>query len=145
MIYIVAGPTAVGKTKYSIELAKKHNGEIISLDSIQIYKGLDIGSAKIKEEEMEGIKHYMISEIDPRENININVFKNKATNYINEIIKKNKTPILVGGTGFYIRAILYDTDFPYEDEIEKDNIRKELYKIRDEKGIDFLYDELKKN
>lgn len=143
MLYIVAGPTAVGKTKYSIELAKKINGEIISLDSIQIYKGLDIGSAKINDKEMQGIKHYMISEIDPTENININLFKDMATNYINEIINKGKTPILVGGTGFYIRAILYDTEFPYENEEEKDKIRKELFRIRDEKGIDYLYEQLK--
>ena len=144
MIYIVAGPTAVGKTKYSIELAKKYNGEIISLDSIQVYKGLDIGSAKIKIEEMEGIKHYMISEIDPRINVNINMFKDMATKYINEIIMKGKTPILVGGTGFYIRAILYDTDFPYEDEKEKKKIREDLYDIRNKQGIDYLYEELKK-
>ena len=143
MIYVVAGPTAVGKTKYSIELAKKNNGEIISLDSIQIYKGLDIGSAKIKEEEMQGIKHYMISEIDPRINVNINMFKDMATKYILDILDRGKTPILVGGTGFYIRAILCATDFPYEDEEQKNKIREELYTLKDEKGIDYLYEELK--
>ena len=144
MIYVVAGPTAVGKTKYSIELAKKYNGEIISLDSIQVYKGLDIGSAKIREDEMQGIKHYMISVIEPSENININMFKDMATKYIEEIMNKGKTPILVGGTGFYIRAILYDTDFPYEDEEEKSKIREELYYIKEKKGIDYLYEELKR-
>ena len=144
MIYVVAGPTAVGKTKYSIELAKKCNGEIISLDSIQIYKGLDIGSAKIREDEMQGIKHYMISEIDPNINVNINIFKDRATKYIDEIIINGKTPILVGGTGFYLRAILYDTDFPYEDEKEKNKIREELYDLKAKYGIDYLYEELKK-
>ena len=144
MVYVVAGPTAVGKTKYGIELAKKYNGEIVSLDSVQVYKGLDIGSAKVTYDEMESIPHYMISEIDPNINININMFKDMAIKYIDDIIKRGKTPILVGGTGFYIRAVLYDTSFPYENEDEKIKIREELNNLYEEKGIDYIYNELKK-
>ena len=144
MVYVVAGPTAVGKTKYGIELAKKYNGEIVSLDSVQVYKGLDIGSAKVTYDEMESIPHYMISEIDPNINININMFKDMAIKYIDDIIRRGKTPILVGGTGFYIRAVLYDTSFPYENEDEKIKIREELNNLYEEKGIDYIYNELKK-
>lgn len=143
-LIVVAGPTAVGKTKYSIELAKKINGEIISLDSMQVYKGLDIGTGKVTKEEMQGIKHYMIDVVEPDKNLNIKEFKDMAKKYIDEVFEKGKTPILVGGTGFYIRAILYDTDFLEEDENEVENIRKELYKLLDDKGIDYIYEELKK-
>ena len=143
-LIVIAGPTAVGKTKYSIELAKKINGEIISLDSMQVYKGLDIGTGKATKEEMQGIKHYMIDVVDPDKNLNIKEFKDMATKCIDEVFEKGKTPILVGGTGFYIRAILYDTDFLEEDEEEAENTRKELYKLLDDKGIDYIYEELKK-
>ena len=143
-LIVVAGPTAVGKTQYAIDLAKERNGEIVSLDSVQVYKYLNIGSAKPTKEEMQGINHYMIDEIDPKVDFNVKEFKNKANEYIDRIISNGKLPILVGGTGFYIRAVLYDTDFLYEDEDESKKIREELNSLRDEKGIDYLYDELKK-
>lgn len=142
-LYIVAGPTASGKSKYAIDLAKKINGEIISLDSIQIYKGLDIGSGKIAKDEMDGINHYMIDEIGPKENINIKDFKDMAYKYIENIYANNHIPILVGGTGFYINAILYNTDFKEEDEEKKNKIREEIYNDIDNFGIDYVYEKLK--
>ena len=142
-LYVVAGPTAVGKTKYSIELAKKVDGEIVSLDSVQVYKYLNIGSAKITHEEMEGIKHYMIDEVDPSVNLNVKEFKDRANVYIKDILRRGKTPILVGGSGFYIRAVLYDTEFLEEKEEESIEIRNALYDTLKEKGIDYLYDELR--
>lgn len=143
-VIVVAGPTAVGKTAYSIELAKKIGGEIVSLDSVQIYKGLDIGSAKVTKEEMQGIPHYMISEIDPKISFNVKEFKDMAVKYIEDIFKRGKTPILVGGTGFYIRAVLYDTDFLYEDDEEVSVVREKLYDELDNKGIDYIYEKLSK-
>ena len=106
-LVIITGPTAVGKTEISIELAKAINGEIISADSIQVYKYMDIGSAKIKKEEMQGIKHYLIDEFEPDDEFNVNVFQKLTKKYINEIYEKGKTPIIVGGTGFYIQSVLY--------------------------------------
>ena len=142
-IYIVAGPTAVGKTQYSIDLAKKLDGEIVSLDSVQVYKHLNIGTAKITSDEMQGIKHYMIDEVEPNTNLNVKEFKDMANAYINDILSRKKVPILVGGSGFYIRAVLYDTEFLDEDDIESQNIRKELNNLYEEKGIDYLFDILK--
>lgn len=143
-VIVVAGPTAVGKTAYSIELAKKIDGEIVSLDSVQIYKGLDIGSAKITKEEMQGIPHYMISEIDPKVSFNVKEFKDMAIKYIEDILSRGKTPILVGGTGFYIRAVLYDTDFLYEDDEKASLVREKLYDELELKGIDYMYEKLAK-
>lgn len=143
-LYVVAGPTAVGKTKFSIKLAKEVNGEIVSLDSVQVYKHLDIGSAKITKEEMEGIRHYMIDEVEPNVNLNVKEFKDRANIYINDIISRGKTPILVGGSGFYIRAVLYDTDFLEENEEKSMAIRSELYDLLEKRGIDYLYGELAK-
>lgn len=142
-IYIVAGPTAVGKTQYSIDLAKKLDGEIVSLDSVQVYKHLNIGTAKITSDEMQGIKHYMIDEVEPNINLNVKEFKDMANAYINDILSRKKVPILVGGSGFYIRAVLYDTEFLDEDDIKSQNIRKELNNLYEEKGIDYLFDILK--
>ena len=119
-LVIITGPTAVGKTEISIELAKAINGEIISADSIQVYKYMDIGSAKIKKEEMQGIKHYLIDEFEPDDEFNVNVFQKLTKKYINEIYEKGKTPIIVGGTGFYIQSVLYDIDF---DETEDNHER----------------------
>ena len=104
-IVILTGPTAVGKTKLSIDLAKSINGEIISADSIQVYKKLDIGSAKITKEEMQGVKHYLVDVLDPKEDFNVYIFKEMASNAISEILNKGKTPIIVGGTGFYIQSV----------------------------------------
>ena len=110
-IIIISGPTAVGKSKIGIELAKRINGEIISIDSMQVYKHMDIGTAKITKDEMQGIKHYMIDEIDVSDNFNVKDFKEKTDKYIKEIQNNDKIPILIGGTGFYINAILYDIAF----------------------------------
>lgn len=142
-VVVVAGPTAVGKTKYAIELAKKNNGEIVSLDSVQVYKYLDIGSGKVSKDEMEGIPHYMIDVVEPSVNLNVKEFKDMAVKYIDDILSRKKTPILVGGTGFYIRAILYDTDFLEEDEQLHLKVREELYDELDKYGIETLYARLK--
>ena len=139
----IAGPTAVGKTKYAIEYAKAHNGEIVSLDSMQVYKYLNIGTAKPSHDELNEVPHYMIDEIMPNINLNVKEFKDMAKKYIELIYKKNKLPILVGGTGFYIKAVLYDTDFLYEDDEKASVIRNELYERLKNDGIDSLYSELK--
>ena len=143
-LYIVAGPTGVGKSLYAINLAKRVDGEIISLDSVQIYKYLDIGSGKITTEEMSGIKHYMISEIEPNINYNIKQFKDLANKYIDTVYENGKIPILVGGSGFYIHAVLYDNDFLYEDYEVSKRIRDDIYKKLAKEGIDSLYEDLKK-
>lgn len=140
-LIVIAGPTACGKTATSVLLAKKINGEIISADSMQVYKYMDIGTAKIKKEEMGGIKHYLIDEFYPDEEFSIAVFKSKATKYIEDIYNKGKIPILVGGTGFYINSVIYNNDFT---ETKKDDkYRKELEQIAINKGNEFLYNMLK--
>jgi len=140
-LVVIAGPTACGKTEVSVKLADKINGEIISADSIQIYKYMDIGSAKIMPEQMNGIKHYLIDELEPDQEYNVAIFQKKAKEYIKSIYTNNKIPILVGGTGFYINAVIYDNNFENVDSDYK--YRKELEKIAKEKGNDFLYDMLK--
>ena len=110
-LIILTGPTAVGKTKSSIALAKVLNGEIISADSMQVYKHMDIGSAKIRPEEMQGVKHYLIDDLEPDEEFNVVRFQKMAKRAMDEIYKKGKIPIVVGGTGFYIQALLYNIDF----------------------------------
>ena len=140
-IVILTGPTAVGKTEISINLAKKINGEIISCDSIAVYKGMDIGSAKISKDEMGGIPHFLIDELNPDEDFSVFTFKQYATKYIDEIISRGHIPILTGGTGFYIQAVLYDIDFCKNED--DGIIRKELEQIYKEKGEDYLYDMLK--
>lgn len=114
-LVIITGPTAVGKTSISIKLAKAINGEIISADSMQIYKYMDIGSAKIKPEEMCGIKHYLIDKLEPTEDFNVYLFKEMALDALQKIYANGHIPIVVGGTGFYIQALLYDIDFTKED------------------------------
>lgn len=114
-LVIITGPTAVGKTSISIKLAKAINGEIISADSMQIYKYMDIGSAKIKPEEMCGIKHYLIDKLEPAEDFNVYLFKEMALDALQKIYANGHIPIVVGGTGFYIQALLYDIDFTKED------------------------------
>ena len=110
-LIILTGPTAVGKTALSIRLAKKVNGEIISADSMQVYKGMDIGSAKVSKEEMDGVKHYLIDVLDPSDEFNVVKFQEMAKEAMEEIYSKGKIPIIAGGTGFYIQSILYDIDF----------------------------------
>jgi len=140
-LIILTGPTAVGKTKASIGLAKALNGEIISADSMQVYKYMDIGSAKIRPEEMDGIKHYLIDELEPDEEFHVVRFQQMAKAAMEEIYAKGKIPIVVGGTGFYIQALLYDIDFTENDEDTE--YRKELEKLAKEKGADSLHDMLK--
>lgn len=110
-LVILTGPTAVGKTALSVNLAKKIGGEIISADSMQVYRRMDIGSAKITKEEMQGVPHYLIDEFEPDEEFHVVKFQEYAKRYIQEIHGRGKIPILVGGTGFYIQAVLYDIDF----------------------------------
>ena len=124
--FLFLGPTGVGKTEISINLAKKINGEIISCDSIAVYKGMDIGSAKISKDEMGGIPHFLIDELNPDEDFSVFTFKQYATKYIDEIISRGHIPILTGGTGFYIQAVLYDIDFCKESYYK--NV-KTFYKI----------------
>ena len=130
-LVILTGPTAVGKTKLSIELAKKIGGEIISADSAQVYKHMDIGSAKIMPEEMENVPHYLIDEFEPKDEFNVVVFQQKAKQYMEEIYQKGKIPILVGGTGFYIQAVLYNINFSIDDENHQ--IREGLEQLGKEK------------
>ena len=141
-LVILTGPTAVGKTDLSIQLAKKINGEIISADSIQVYKGMDIGSAKITKEETDGIPHHLIDILEPKEEFNVHIFKKLATKAINDISSRGKIPIIVGGTGFYIQAVLYDINF---DDTETDyEYREYLEQLAKDKGNAFLHDMLKK-
>lgn len=140
-ILIIAGPTAVGKTSLSIKLAKELNGEIVSTDSMQIYKYMDIGSAKITEEEMEGIPHHMIDVVDPNIPFSVAEYKDMATKCIDDIISRNKLPILVGGTGLYINALTCNMNFT---EAESDDeYRKELEDLADEMGNEFIHNMLK--
>jgi len=134
---IISGPTAVGKTDISIKLAKRIGGEIISADSVQVYKGLDVGSAKITEEEMQGVKHYLIDCLEPTDNFDVSVFKDMAKAAAAEIYAKGKMPIIVGGTAFYIQALLYDIDFSEE---EHDNSYRDEMNKYDEQ---YLHDLLK--
>ena len=140
-LFILAGPTAIGKTETSIELAKKLNGEIISADSMQIYKYMDIGSAKIKPGEMQNVKHYLLDFLDPRLEFSVAEFKEKATGAINEIYIKGKSPLIVGGTGFYIDSLVLNYDFA---SVEKDEIyRESLKEIASEKGNEYVHNLLK--
>ena len=141
-LVVLTGPTAVGKTKLSIELAKKIGGEIISADSMQVYKHMDIGSAKIRPEEMENIPHFLVDELEPSEEFNVVVFQQKTKQYMEEIYNRGHIPILVGGTGFYIQAVLYDIRFSEDDD--NHNIREELEELAKEKGAEYMHEELRK-
>lgn len=140
-LIILTGPTAVGKTELSVKLAKALQGEIIGADSIQVYKYMDIGSAKVTKEEMEGVKHYLIDELMPDEEFNIFYFKEKAKEYVNEIYKNNHIPIVAGGTGFYIQSLLYDIEFKNEES--NDQIRNELYQLYEKQGAAYIHNMLK--
>ncbi len=123
-VLVIVGPTASGKSAFGIECAKAFNGEIISGDSIQIYRGLNIGSAKISQDEMSNIKHHLIDIKDANETYSVKEFQERGRSLIEEISLKNKLPIIVGGTGLYIKALLYD--YVFFDEEEKDNPYDEL-------------------
>lgn len=139
-LIILTGPTAVGKTKLSIALAKAVNGEIISADSMQVYKHMDIGSAKIKKEEMCGVTHHLIDVLEPDEEFHVVRFQEMAKQAMEEIYAKGKVPILAGGTGFYIQAVVKDIDF--SKETEKSPVREELEKLAEEKGCEYLHERL---
>ena len=140
-IVVLTGPTAVGKTELSIQLAKAIGGEIISADSMQVYKYMDIGSAKITPEEMDGVRHYLVDELEPFDEFHVVKFQEYAQKYLNEIYAHGKIPIIAGGTGFYIQALLNDIDFT---EQESDSAyRKELEALAEEHGNQYLHDRLK--
>ena len=140
-ILILTGPTAVGKTKLSIELAKKYDAEIISADSMQIYKYMDVGSAKVTNEEMDSIPHHMIDIVEPDVDFSVSEFRDLATEKIKEIHSRGKLPIVTGGTGLYLNSLIYDMDFgnTFSDE----SIRDELRDILNKNGIEYLHDILK--
>lgn len=140
-LVILAGPTAVGKTELSIRFAKRINGAIISADSMQVYKYMDIGSAKIMPDEMEGVKHYLIDELDPSDEFNIVRFQQMAKDALKEIYANGQIPIVAGGTGFYIQALLYDIDFTHQDSDEA--FRKEMADYAAEYGAEALHEKLK--
>lgn len=140
-LVIIAGPTAVGKTDLSIQLAKRIHGEIISADSMQIYKYMDIGSAKIMPEEMQGVRHYMIDELMPEEEFHIVRFQQMANAALEEIYAKGKIPIIAGGTGFYIQSLLYQIDFSEQDSLPA--YRKELEEFADTYGNHALHEQLR--
>ena len=140
-LLIIAGPTAAGKSRLSVLLAEKINGEIISADSMQVYRHMDIGSAKITAQEMQGIPHHLIDILEPSEDFNVALFQNLAKQAMAEIYGRGRIPILVGGTGFYIQSILYDIDFTEE---ETDYAyRKSLEEFSDTKGAEALFERLK--
>lgn len=139
-LIILAGPTAVGKTALSIALARKVGGEIISADSMQIYKHMDIGSAKITKEEMEGVPHHLIDVLEPWEEFNVYRFQSMAKEAMKGIYQRGKIPIVVGGTGFYIQALLYDIDFSGQET--GGEIRAGLEKMARERGCEYLHQRL---
>ena len=141
-LLILVGPTAVGKTGISIDLAKKINGEIISADSMQIYKYMDIGTAKIKEDEMENIPHYLIDIDYPDEEFTVAEYKNKAEKHIDKINDYGNIPIMVGGTGLYLNSIVYELRFTAVEANEK--FREKYMEIADLNGNQYIYDELLK-
>lgn len=141
-VIVICGPTASGKTALSIELAKEIKGEIISCDSMQIYKDMNIGTAKPTEEEMQGIKHHLIDCVSPDKRYSVADYKKDAKKAIKEIIKKGKTPIVVGGTGLYIDSLIYEIEYK---DIEFDEKYREMLEKRVEKeGLQALYEEAKK-
>ena len=136
-VIVIAGPTASGKSSLAVELAKKINGEIISADSMQIYKDMNIGTAKITEEEQQGIKHYMLDFVSPNERYSVSSYKKQAEKCIEEIINKGKTPIVCGGTGLYIDSLIYNIEF-LEEKIDE-TYRNKLNQIAENEGLEKLY------
>lgn len=140
-LVILTGPTAVGKTALSVAFAKAINGEIISADSMQVYRHMDIGSAKVTKEEMEGVPHHLIDVLEPAEEFNVVLFQRMARQAAEEIESRGHIPILVGGTGFYIQALLYNIDFAENDEDRR--LRRSLEEIAKEQGVSALYEKLR--
>lgn len=140
-LFILGGPTAVGKTEISIKIAQRLNGEIISADSMQIYKSMDVGSAKISKEEMRGVPHHMVDIIEPSEEFSVAEFKERAENTIEEITSKNKLPMLVGGTGFYINSLIYN--YSFADTNKDEEYREYLTKLAETEGKEYVHNLLK--
>ena len=140
-LIILTGPTAVGKTALSIKLAKAINGAIISADSMQVYRGMDIGSAKIMPEEMDSVEHYLIDVLEPDEEFHVVRFQEMAKAAMENIYAKGQVPIVTGGTGFYIQALLYDIDFTSQEEDTA--FREKLEYLANQHGNEFLHDMLK--
>jgi len=140
-LIVLTGPTAAGKTGLSIELAKRINGAIISADSMQVYRHMDIGSAKITREEMDGIPHYLIDVLEPYEEFSVHLFKQMAEKALEEIYANGMIPIIVGGTGFYIQALLYDIQFTDTDT--DTGYRKMMEKSANDHGPEWLHNRLK--
>ena len=136
-LIILTGPTAVGKTKLSIELAKRVSGEIVSADSMQVYRHMNIGSAKIKPQEMEGVPHHLIDVLEPSQEFHVAGFQEMAKAAMKEIYQRGHIPILTGGTGFYIQAVLKDVDFSQDSE--KSSCRQRLEELGREKGSAYLH------
>ncbi len=141
-LIIIAGPTAVGKSALAVQLAKRIKGSVISADSMQVYKGMDIGTAKITTDEMQGIPHYLIDVLEPSESFNVVKFKEMAEDAIGAIKRSGRIPIMVGGTGFYIQSVLYDIDF--DETFEDDGTRSDLWDIIATKGAGFVRSILEK-
>ena len=142
-VIVIVGPTASGKTSLSIELAKKINGEIVSCDSMQIYKDMDIGSAKPTQEEMQGIKHYLIDVVSPNERFSVAEYKKQAEKAIEEILSKGKVPIVIGGTGLYADSLIYGIEYQ---EIEFDEKYRKALEIQaqTDDGLEMLYNQAKR-
>lgn len=138
---IIVGPTAVGKTEYAIKMARLFGGEIVSADSMQLYRYMNIGSAKPTKEELEQAKHYMVDEIDPRTEFSVAEYQKKAKEYISEILDYNKLPIVSGGTGLYVNSLLYDMDFSVIPK--QTNFRKQLEEDASMYGNEFVHNKLK--
>ncbi len=139
-IIVIAGPTAVGKTKYAIEVAKAFDGEIVSCDSMQLYRYMDIGSAKPTAEEQAQVKHYLVDQIDPREKFSVARYQDLAKAAIEEILAKDKMPVIAGGTGLYLNSLLYEMDF--SGTPENTNLRQELEEAARQFGGDYLHTRL---
>ena len=143
-LIILAGPTAVGKTSTSVALAKALDGEIVSADSVQVYRGLDIGSAKVTTQEMDGVPHHLIDVIDVDSDYDVQTFQQMASEAIDGIYRRGHIPILVGGTGFYIQALLYGIDFTEEDDAKHQEVSARLQAIADQPGgPEQLYERLR--
>ena len=140
-LIILTGPTAVGKTDLSIKLSKELNAEIISADSMQIYKYMDVGSAKVTKEEMDGVCHYLIDEVTPDYSFSVSEFQERANNYIKEITDKGKNVLVTGGTGLYLNSLIYNMDFAKSDANEE--LREQLRLELEENGIDYMHNKLR--
>lgn len=139
-VAVIIGPTAVGKTKLSIDLAKALNGEIISGDSMQIYRTMDIGTAKVTKEEMDGIPHYMVDIKNPEDSFSVAEFQERVRKHIREITERGKLPIIVGGTGLYIQSVLFD--YQFTDDAGDTIYREQMEKLALERGVEYVHKKL---